>query len=127
SLRARIRRTVMNIPDVLGATGEVEFTEGYPSLVNDAALADLAAKVASELLGEGGVVRPTRPSMGVDDFAHFSRRMPGCYFMLGVGHGDGREEASLHSPRFDPDERALAAGAAILARLAVRAGLIYQK
>jgi len=127
SLRAKIRRTVMNIPDVLGATGEVVFTEGYPSLVNDEALADLAAEVASELLGEGGVVRLKRPSMGVDDFAHFSRLMPGCYFMLGTGHGDGREEAPLHSPRFDPDERALAAGAAILARLAVRAGQIYQK
>lgn len=127
SLRAKIRRTVMNIPDVLGATGEVVFTEGYPSLVNDEVLADLAAEVASELLGEGGVVRLKRPSMGVDDFAHFSRRMPGCYFMLGTGHGDGREEAPLHSPRFDPDERALAVGATILARLAVEAGRLYQK
>ncbi len=127
SLRARILRTVMNIPDVLGATGEVVFTEGYPSLVNDADLAELVFGAAIDLLGEGGPVRLTRPSMGVDDFAHFTRLVPGCYFMLGVGHGDGRKEAPLHSPRFEPDERAIPVGAALMAELALRAGRLYQK
>lgn len=117
----------MNIPDVLGATGEVVFTEGYPSLVNDADLAELVFGAAIDLLGEGGPVRLTRPSMGVDDFAHFTRLVPGCYFMLGVGHGDGRKEAPLHSPRFEPDERAIPVGAALMAELALRAGRLYQK
>jgi metal-dependent amidase/aminoacylase/carboxypeptidase family protein len=65
--------------------------------------------------------------MGVDDFAYFAERAPGCYFMLGTGHGDGREEAPLHSPRFCPDERAIVLGAALLTECALRAGEGHQK
>jgi amidohydrolase len=127
ALKAKIRRTVMNIPDVLGAVGEVRFTEGYPALVNDPRLASLVCEAAADMLGPESVVRLTKPSMGVDDFSYFSQRAPGCYFMLGTGHGDGRDEAPLHSPRFDPDERAVTVGAAMFAELAVRAGEIHQK
>ncbi len=117
SLRAKIRRTVMNIPDVLGATGEIEFTEGYPALVNDPRMADLVIGAAGKVLGEENVSVLTAPSMGVDDFSWFLRSMPGCYFFLGCGRG--QDDAPLHSPRFDPDERCLAAGADILAEAAL--------
>jgi len=126
-LKAKIRRTVMNIPDVLGAVGEVRFTEGYPALVNDHELADLVGVAVSDLFGPEALVRLTKPSMGVEDFSYFSARVPGCYFMLGTGHGDGRDEPPLHSPRFNPDERAVAFGAALLAEIAVRAGERHQK
>ena len=127
SLRAKIRRTVMNIPDVLGAVGEVRFTEGYPALVNDPEMAGLVSRAVSDLPGPDALVRLTKPSMGVDDFSYFAERVPACYFMLGTGHGDGREEAPLHSPRFDPDERAIVLGAALLAECALRAGDGHQK
>jgi len=118
ALKARIRRTVMNIPDVLGAAGEVTFTEGYPVLVNDSALAGLVLRSAAEALGKENVAVLTEPSMGVDDFSYFMQRMPGCYFMLGTGSGKG-EDAPLHSPRFNPDERCLAAGTGVLVRTAL--------
>lgn len=118
ALKARIRRTVMNIPDVLGAVGEVTFTEGYPALVNDSALADLVLRSAAEALGEENVSVLLDPSMGVDDFSFFLQRMPGCYFMLGTGTGTGKD-APLHSPRFTPDERCLAAGTDVLVRTAL--------
>ncbi len=127
SLRAKIRRTVMNIPDVLGAVGEVRFTEGYPALRNDPEMAGVVSRAVSDLLGPDALVRLTKPSMGVDDFSYFAERLPGCYFMLGTGHGDGREEAPLHSPRFDPDERVIALGAALLAECALRVGKGHQK
>ena len=118
ALKARIRRTVMNIPDVLGAVGEVTFTEGYPVLVNDPELADLVLRSAAEVLGEENVSVLMDPSMGVDDFSYFLQRMPGCYFMLGTGSGKG-EDAPLHSPRFNPDERCLAVGTDVLVRTAL--------
>jgi amidohydrolase len=118
ALKARIRRSVMNIPDVLGAVGEVVFTEGYPVLVNDSGLADLVLRSASEALGEENVSVLLDPSMGVDDFSYFLQRMPGCYFMLGTGAGKG-EDAPLHSPRFCPDERCLAVGTDVLVRAAL--------
>lgn len=118
ALKAKIRRTVMNIPDILGAVGEVSFTEGYPALVNDPELADLVLRAAEGVLGKENVAVLTEPSMGVDDFSFFLQRMPGCYFMLGTGTGKG-EDAPLHSPRFSPDERCLAAGAEVLAAAAL--------
>ena len=109
----------MNIPDILGAVGEIQFTEGYPVLRNDPGMAALVMAAASEVLGAENVIPLVKPSMGVDDFAYFLQRIPGCYFMLGTGKGDGSEEAPLHSPRFFPDERCLAAGADVLVRTAL--------
>ncbi|MDK2959573.1 MAG: hypothetical protein PWP47_1617 [Synergistaceae bacterium] len=118
ALKAKIRRTVMNIPDVLGAVGEVSFTEGYPALVNDPGLADLVLRAAEGVLGKENVAVLTEPSMGVDDFSYFLQRIPGCYFMLGTGTGKG-EDAPLHSPRFRPDERCLSVGTDVLVRTAL--------
>lgn len=117
SLRARIRRTVMNIPDVLGATGHIEFTEGYPALINDPRMADLVAEGAKKVLGNENVFALVAPSMGVDDFSWFLRALPGCYFFLGCGKG--QEDAPLHSPLFDPDEGCLAAGTDVLVEAAL--------
>lgn len=126
SLRAKIRRTVMNIPDILGATGEVEFTEGYPALLNDPGMADLVIAAAGRVLGEENVSVLTEPGMGADDFSWFLRHVPGCYFFLGCGRGD--TDAPLHSPGFDPDEGCLEAGTAVLVETAMAfLGTGYQK
>ncbi len=74
----------MNIPDILGAVGG-QFTEGYPVLRNDPGMAALVMAAASEVLGAENVIPLVKPSMGVDDFAYFLQRIPGCYFMLGTG------------------------------------------
>lgn len=114
-LKEKVERTVKGFPAIHGAAGEVTFTEGYPLLVNDPSLSELVFRAAGEIFGKESAVELKEPSMGVDDFAFMLERVPGCYFLLGTGHGDGREEAPLHSPRFDPDERCLGMGAVLLA------------
>ena len=113
SMKAKIRRTVMNIPNILGGVGKVDFIPGYPALVNDPAIADLVIRAAGRVLGEEKVSVIAEPSMGVDDFAYFLRHMPGCYFMLGTGP-EGEDGAPLHSPRFFPDEKSLSVGVEVL-------------
>ncbi len=119
SLRAKIRRTVMNIPDILGAAGEVAFTEGYPLLRNDEGMTEMVRLAARDLLGGDRTVELTEPGMAVDDFAFFLQHMPGCYFLLGTGT-EGKDNAPLHNPCFDPDEGCLPAGAAVMAGAALR-------
>ena len=119
SLRAKIRRTVMNIPDILGAVGEVNFTEGYPLLRNDEGMTEIVRTAARELLGEERIVGLTEPGMAVDDFAVFLQHMPGCYFLLGTAR-EGKDNAPLHNPSFDPDESSLPVGAAVMAEAALR-------
>lgn len=116
SLKAKMRRTVINIPDILGAVGEISFTEGYPVLRNDPSMADLVLRAAAGVLGNQGAVVLMEPSMGVDDFSYFLQRMPGCYFLLGTGRGKEQKEIPLHNPRFFPDEGCLAVGVGVLVR-----------
>jgi metal-dependent amidase/aminoacylase/carboxypeptidase family protein len=57
--------------------------------------------------------------MGGDDFSYFLQQVPGALFVLGAGDGTERTSHPLHHPRFDIDESALIAGAAVLALSAV--------
>jgi metal-dependent amidase/aminoacylase/carboxypeptidase family protein len=56
--------------------------------------------------------------MGAEDFAYFAQAVPGCMIRLGCASPDDPQPASLHSPEFNLDERALATGVALLRALA---------
>ena len=48
--------------------------------------------------------------MGGEDFAFFANEVPGLYYFLGVRDPAKGPAAGIHTPRFDPDERALEVG-----------------
>ncbi|MGI5898967.1 MAG: M20 metallopeptidase family protein [Christensenellales bacterium] len=75
----------------------------YPATVND----DFCAREVMGLAGESFV--PQEQLMIAEDFSHFLERVPGAYFY--VGCGDEAHNHSLHSSRFNFDERALLTGA----------------
>lgn len=54
-----------------------------------------------------------------DDFALFLNEIPGCYFRLGAKKPNWETVPTLHSDRFDLDERSLPIGACILAHAAL--------
>ncbi|HTW77533.1 MAG TPA: M20/M25/M40 family metallo-hydrolase, partial [Thermoplasmata archaeon] len=66
--------------------------------------------------GRDRVLELADPIMGAEDFARYLEVRPGTFLNLGVGIRG--EPASLHSPTFAPDERALVIGAATLAAAA---------
>jgi amidohydrolase len=90
-----------------------------PGLVNEPAVAKICADAARELLGEAAVATDDRVSMGAEDFAEYTRLIPGCMMSLGV-NTPGRPITALHTPTFDIDERALLIGARLLARVLLR-------
>ena len=55
--------------------------------------------------------------MGGEDFAYYLERVPGCYFFLGTRNEARGFAHPHHSPRFDIDESALAAGVEIMTRV----------
>ena len=102
----------------LGATYDYDHRPGYPVLVNDAAMADLAREVAAAVVGKEGVLSP-EPTMGGEDMAYYLQEVPGCY--LWVGSANPSEEAyPHHNARFNMDERAIGIAVEILVRLARR-------
>src|SRR6185295_15307919 len=63
-----IRTLADGIEQVTGATVEVSFRRGSPSVQDDETLTQLVANVASDLLGANNVTTMPRPSMGSEDF-----------------------------------------------------------
>ena len=93
---------------------------GYPSTVNDPAMADYVATIARKTLGPDRFIPVARPSMGGEDFAYYLDKVPGCFFLVGVAPAvstpavsnppDRNDYPSLHSDRYDFTDAAIAVG-----------------
>ena len=90
----------------LGCTVQVTFKNGYPPVVNDAALAKLARTAVPEM-GE-----LDEPLLIGEAFAWYQRFVPGVFMLLGTGTG-----IPLHADTFDFDESLLACGLDVYERL----------
>jgi metal-dependent amidase/aminoacylase/carboxypeptidase family protein len=90
---------------------------GYPSVVNNVKLTEMAASLAATFLGNDKVIElPLR--MTTDDFAYYSQIIPSVYFRVGVGFPN-LPEGRLHSGTFVPNEDALENSVALTAWLAM--------
>ncbi len=100
SWRERLEKVVAGVCAAMGAGYELTFRRGYPPTVNDAAMADVVRHAAAAVVGAERVVEPER-TMGGEDMSFFLKRVPGCFYCLGVG----REGAApLHNSKFDFNE-----------------------
>ena len=96
---------------------DVRIEEGYPPVVNDSGMAEIARRTAIDIVGRDNVVAAEYPSMGSEDFSYYLDHVPGCFVRLGA-RDPSWEPIPLHSPAFDIDERVLSIGARFFDRLA---------
>jgi amidohydrolase len=126
-LKASIRTPSLAVWDVLadvfdrelrkivagsGAEIELDYTHGVPPVVNDRAVTELVGEAATAAFG-ATCVEEVQQSWGGDDFAWFTREVPGTYVRLGVRDPDG-PTLDLHAGHFDVDERSIAIGVQLL-------------
>lgn len=116
-----IRQTAEKTAEAFGAACDVEIRVGYPSLANDPATAEWMRRVAVDLLGAQQVV-DVPMWYASEDFAWYTERLPGCFYVLGVGNEAAGLTHGLHTPRFAVDEEALRMAPALLAALAHQHG-----
>jgi hippurate hydrolase len=57
----------------------------------------------------------TFPLTGSEDFAYWLEQVPGCYFI--VGNGDGEGSCMVHNPGYDFNDEALPLAASFWVRL----------
>jgi amidohydrolase len=116
----RVKRTAEQIAAASGATAVVETSYGLPVTVNDPALTRWAAGTLARVTGTDKAYE-VPPMTGAEDFSYYAEKVPGVFIFLGsVPEGqDPLKAASLHSPLFFADERALPLGVRALANLAV--------
>lgn len=111
----RMGEIAAGIAASFGATVTVDIHPGYPALVNNAALAAAASRVAADIVGDEKVDAQATPLTGSEDFAFMLAAVRGAYLMLGQGGGGG-----LHNPGYRFNDDLIPVGATLLARIAER-------
>jgi amidohydrolase len=126
TIRALRREIAMEASSTLerlaNATGQafkadikVAFKNLLNGMVNDELTANACAEVAREFLGPQNVISDDPPSLGGEDFADYTAKVPGCMMTLGVGFPN-RKVTPLHTATFELNEAGLLLGPKLLAR-----------
>ncbi len=117
-LETRVNELATGIASAMGGTAKVEYTRGYPAVINDAEMSELVRAAAREAVGEEWLDMG-RPRMGAEDFSYFALERPGCFFNVGTGSEVKDTQWAHHHPRFDVDEDGMAQGIATMATAVV--------
>jgi len=104
--------------EISGLQIDVEIDVGYPFVINNVDLAEMAKLKAVEFAGDENVYE-TEMRMGAEDFAFYSHLIPACFFRLGVANTKSNITSGVHTPTFNIDEQAIENGMGIMAWLAV--------
>ncbi|NQY55196.1 MAG: amidohydrolase [Ilumatobacteraceae bacterium] len=96
-----------------GAQWELDYTHGVPPVINDHEVTEEVARAAMRRFGDDRVVT-VEQSWGGDDFAWYTREIPGSYVRLGVHDPASTRRRDLHAGHFDVDERSIAVGIRLL-------------
>lgn len=96
-------------------------TQATPPSINDAALCDEMRPFIEEIVAKECVIaRDNSPSLGSEDFAYISTKIPAMMINLGAGSIDQGYNYALHSSFVAPDENCLPVGAALYANCATQ-------
>lgn len=104
--KREINEMAERVAQATGTKVAVEFTTGYPPVINDAALFEAAQVTIPEL------ETLPKPLLIAEDFAFYQQTLPGLFILLGTGTG-----IPLHSDEFNFDESVLMKGVDIYKRL----------
>jgi hippurate hydrolase len=102
-----------------GCRAQVNWMEGYPVTMNDAAEAERVHAIALDAFGPTRAQRIEHPTMGGEDFAYYGQHVPACFFFLGLRPVGAERYPALHQPDFDFNDEAMPAGIEMLTRLAL--------
>lgn len=115
----KISAIVTSIAESMGGKAEINIKKGYPVLYNDEALTAKTRKAIAAYIGEENVV-DLDIWMASEDFAHYTREIPGCFYRLGTRNEARGIVHGVHTPKFDIDEAALALSTGLMAWIAIQ-------
>lgn len=108
----RMRDIVTLTAKMYSGEGTISFIESYPSFENDENL----YKWFMEILDSVNCIKTIelqKPSMGVEDFAYYTEKVPGLYYKLGCRNEEKGITNPAHGSYFDIDEECLLYGCII--------------
>jgi amidohydrolase len=118
-LHSKINSICQNIAESFGGSCEIDIPKGLSYVNNDDNITEIIQNTASKLLGKENIVEmPIR--MGAEDFSAYGHQIPSSFFRLGTGNISKNITATVHNPKFDIDENALAIGAFAMAKMGIK-------
>ncbi len=117
-LKQRVEQVAELVAKSLGARAQLEYSEGYPVLVNSEEETEMVRLATSRWLGKDALAT-IEPALTAEDFAVYLQKFPGSFCWLGCGFPDESKNFPLHHPQFQVDERVLPIGAQLLAEIAL--------
>ena len=116
AMEQMMRELVQGIAAANGAEAEFTFERGYPSVVNDPAAVERAARAGAKLLGAEKIIHERLPGMGGEDFAYMAQKVPGCFVRIGQADGE-KGSKPVHTVLYDFNDDILPIGASLWATL----------
>ncbi len=101
----RLGEVARSIANAHGAKADVSYNRGYPATVNHGNETDLAAQVATSIVGPAAVSIGVDPRMAAEDFSYMLEARPGAFIIIGNG-----DTAGLHNSDYDFNDDAIPYG-----------------
>jgi amidohydrolase len=113
-----LKTIVSGITKSAGASFELDYSPGYPVLINHPRATDLARSTVARMFGKQAVFEISKPTMGGEDFAYYLQKVPGSFLRLGIRNPKKHAVYPWHHPKFTVDEDAIKVGSAVLTGIA---------
>ena len=118
SARHEVRAALKAICDETRTTYRLEPMGSMPELRNDAELVQSSLPALQSAFGGENLVRLRAAfPFNCEDFAFYTKFIPGAMFWLGAANPEQGKFAILHTPDFDVDERCLETGTLAMAAM----------
>lgn len=118
-LESRIREMAEGVAAMFRAEAVVVYRRQIDPVINDARAVGYCSEAAAKLVGNQNVL-PFVPMMGGEDFGGFLSVRPGAFMAIGQAESkqDSPHNFTLHSPKYDFNDRILPLAAEYFAELA---------
>ena len=112
-MHERLKQNIEYVGKGMGVDAELNIVNGYPVLANHPETTRAIRTASIAYLGEENV-EEGEPMMMAEDFSYYLHHCPGTFIQLGSGREPPEKGDRLHSPFFNPDEKAIATGIGVM-------------
>jgi hippurate hydrolase len=102
----------------MGGEIDLNIDKGYPAVINNEYLNEIARNAAAEYAGKDNVGE-TELRMGAEDFGYYAQQIPACFYRVGVMNKEKGIISGVHTPTFNIDEDAIEVGMGMMAWLGI--------
>lgn len=95
---------IRGITSCQGASYEFYYEAKYPALINDSKMTDLVKESVGKIIGSENVFELREATMGAEDFAFFTQKVPGSFFFVGIAEDD-QKPVLHHNPYFKWEDK----------------------